>query len=130
MNATGHPPSRVLLVDDNQFVTRALAALLRDEGYEPVVFYSGAPAIEYCRTNCPDAALIDIHLPDISGLDLSLHIRSRLGQELPIIIFSGDTSMEMLRSLPQFGATYFLSKPVSATLLINSLRLWTGGPKV
>lgn len=114
---------RILLVDDNQAVTRALAALLRDEGYEPVPFFSGAPAMEYCRSHCPDVALIDIHLPDISGLELSRDIRSLHG-ELPIIILSGDNSMDMLRALPQSGATYFLSKPVSAATLLNSLKSW------
>jgi CheY-like chemotaxis protein len=127
MNAN-QPAGRILLVDDNQVVTRALAALLRDEGYEPVAFLSGAPAMEYCRSNCPDAALIDIHLPDISGLELARDIRTIHGQRLPIIMFSGDTSMDMLRNLSESGATYFFSKPVSATALLNSLKSWTAGP--
>ena len=113
---------RVLLVDDNQSVTRALAALLRNEGYEPVAFFSGGPAMEYCRSHCPDVALIDVHLPDISGLELSRDIRSLHGEHLPIIILSGDNSMDLLRALPQCGATYFLGKPVSATALLNSLK--------
>jgi CheY-like chemotaxis protein len=118
------PGCRVLLVEDNQTVTLALAALLRDEGYEPVTFFSGAPAMEYCRSNCPDFALIDIHLPDISGLELSRDIRNLHGERLPIIILSGDNSMDMLRALPQCGASFFLSKPVSATALLNSLKSW------
>jgi CheY-like chemotaxis protein len=126
--SANQPVGQILLVDDNQTVTLALAALLRDEGYEPVAFLSGTPAMEYCRTHCPDAALIDIHLPDISGLDLARDIRSIHGQRLPIIIFSGDTSMDVLRTLPQSGATYFFSKPVSATALLNSLKSWTASP--
>jgi CheY-like chemotaxis protein len=128
MSANGQPVSRVLLVDDNQAVARSLAALLRGEGYEPVIFLTGAPAMEYCRNHCPDIALIDIHLPDISGLELSRQIRNCHGVRLPIIILSGDTSMDMLKTLPQSGASYFLSKPISASTLLESLKTWMATP--
>jgi len=128
MSANSQPPSRILLVDDNEVVTVALASLLRNEGYEPVMFFAGSPAMEYCRDHCPDIALIDIHLPDISGLELSRHLRSFHGEQLPIIIFSADTSMETLKTLPQSGATYFFSKPISATALLDSLKTWMASP--
>jgi CheY-like chemotaxis protein len=128
MSINGQPAGRVLLVDDNQAVARSLAALLRGEGYEPVTFLAGAPAMEYCRNHCPDIALIDIHLPDISGLELSRQLRTRHGERLPIIILSGDTSMDMLKTLPQSGATYFLSKPISASTLLDSLKTWMATP--
>ena len=53
----------VLVVDDNQAVTRSLMTLLRSEGFEPKTFQSGQPALEYIRDHCPDAALIDITYP-------------------------------------------------------------------
>ncbi len=113
---------RVLVVEDNPTISRALVVLLRDEGYVPVVFDAGLPAIEYLRDHCPDIALIDIHLPDISGLELSKQLRDFHGNDVPVIILSGDTSIDTLRTLPQVGATYFFSKPVNISTLLTFLK--------
>jgi len=115
----------VLVVDDNQAVTRSLMTLLRNEGFEPKTFQSGQPALEYIRDHCPDAALIDIHLPDICGLDVSRQLRKTHGNSMPIIIFSGDSSIETLRSLPDAGATFFMSKPVNVSRLMECLKEYT-----
>lgn len=122
-DADGQIP-KILVVEDSPAVTKALAGLLREQGYEPVVFHSGTPALDYAMHQPFDAALIDIHLPDISGLDLTQQLRQHVGEQIPIIILSGDTSMETLRSLPQTGATYFFSKPVNAATLLVQLKAW------
>jgi two-component system sensor histidine kinase RpfC len=115
----------VLVVDDNQLVTRSLMTLLRNEGFEPKTFQSGQPALEYIRNHCPDAALIDIHLPDVCGLEVSRELRKTHGDAMPIIIFSGDSSMDTLRSLPAAGATFFMSKPVNIPRLLECLKAYT-----
>lgn len=125
MAANGHSTHRVLVVDDNQLVTRSLAALLRDQGYDPVIFQAAQPALEYLKANCPDIALIDVHLPDLSGLEVSKQLREKHGPALPIVIFSGDTSMDILRSLDGVGATFFLGKPFDVNLLLSRLKEWT-----
>src|SRR5439155_1597812 len=79
----------------------------------------GAPA--------PCAAVIDIHLPDISGLIVAQKLRSRFGATIPIIVVSGDTSMETIKALSHIGATYFFSKPISAAALVEQLKTLTGG---
>jgi two-component system sensor histidine kinase RpfC len=118
----------ILVVDDNQAVTRSLMTLLRNEGFEPKTFQSGQPALEYIREHCPDAALIDIHLPDVCGLELSRELRKTHGNSMPIIIFSGDNSMDTLRALPDAGVTCFMSKPVNVSRLLECLRQYTAAP--
>jgi CheY-like chemotaxis protein len=116
---------KILVVEDNLLVSQALSALLRDQGYETVSFSRGEPALTYLREHSvPRAALVDIHLPDISGLDVTRQIRQSFGNDLPIIILSGDTSIDTLRELPQAGATYFVSKPVNAGILLSQLKQW------
>ena len=66
--------------------------------------------------------MVDLHLPDLSGLVVTQKLREKLGAETPIIILSGDTSMEMLNALRHVGATYFFSKPVNSTQLIDRLK--------
>jgi len=112
----------VLIVDDSTMTAKALANLLRGSGFQPVVFHMGLDALEFAKTATIDAAVIDIHLPDINGLVLSQKLREALGPDIAIIVLSGDTSMQTLKSLPHVGATYFFSKPVHAAQLIERLQ--------
>ena len=115
-------PSNVLVVDDNHVVTRALSVLIRDAGFRPVPCHCGEDALAQADRTKLSAAVIDIHLPDINGLVLTQKLRERFGPETPIIIVSGDTSMENLRSLQHVGATYFFPKPVNSQCLIEQLK--------
>ncbi len=63
------------------------------------------------------------NFPDISGLIVTQKLRERMGPKAPIILLSGDRSMETLNSLPHVGATDFFSKPVNSSQLIERLRL-------
>ncbi len=113
----------ILVVDDNRMVAQALSSLLRDAGYAPVAFHNGADALAFSETaQMPGAAVVDIHLPDINGLVLSHKLRERFGPDMPIVVVSGDTSMETIKSLPHVGATYFFPKPVNANALIQRLK--------
>jgi len=121
-------PRTILVVEDNRTVADSLGAVLRRQGFATAVFTSGREALTYAAQSASDpaaapaAALIDVHLPDISGLVLTQKLRQRLGPDLPIIIISGDTSMATLNSLPHVGATLFFSKPVQSSQLIQRLR--------
>ena len=118
----------ILIVDDNQPTAKALAKVLGLAKFNTAVSYRGADAVEYARNHPVDAAVVDIHLPDISGLVVSQKLRDSLGPNTPIIILSGDTSMETLNSLPHVGATYFFSKPVNSAHLVARMREWVKGP--
>jgi len=120
-------PHRVLIVDDNAVVTKAIGVLIHNAGFDTVPCHTGNDALNYCKSQKPDAALIDVHLPDINGLILARTLRDRFGQDTPIIVVSGDTSMETLNSLPHAGATYFFSKPVNSAALVERLKELIGG---
>ena len=116
----------VLVVDDNQMVAHALGKLLSHEGWRVSVCYTGLDALKQVECEMLAAAVVDIHLPDISGLVLSSKLREKYGPKLPIIVLSGDTSMENIRSLPHVGATYFISKPINSEHLVERLREFAG----
>lgn len=116
---------KVLIVDDNEPTAAALAKILQAAHFEPAVSHRGGDAIEYVQRNPISAAVVDIHLPDLSGLVVTQKLRERIGPSAPIIILSGDTSMEMLNALSHVGATYFFSKPVSSAQLVERLQEWT-----
>ena len=127
MNNSGVPIPRsalptVLVVDDSQPTAHALGKIFGAKGFNPVVVNRGGDALSYAEQNALDAAVVDLHLPDLSGLVVTQKLRERLGPETPIIILSGDTSMEMLNALRHVGATYFFSKPVNSTQLVEHVK--------
>jgi DNA-binding response OmpR family regulator len=116
--------NKIYVVDDNEHIARALGAVLQRAGYEAVVFLTGKSALDQAQLETPAAVLVDIHLPDINGLIVSQKLREQFGPGVPIIVVSGDTSMENLNALSHVGATYFFSKPTNATSLVSYLREW------
>src|SRR4051812_28321289 len=122
-----HGQCAVLVIDDNPHVNKALAILLKQAGFLPIPCHRGGDALDYCSRfdTPPCAAVVDIHLPDISGLVLAQKLRSRFGPSTPIVVVSGDTSMETINSLSHVGATYFFPKPVSAAALVEQLKRLT-----
>lgn len=120
------PPGPILIVEDSEPTARGLDYLFRDAGFQSATFTQGLAALEYARDTRPAGAVIDVHLPDISGLILSQRLRDILGPKAPIVVLSGDASMEVLNSLPHVGATYFFRKPVSGGTLIEHFREFLG----
>lgn len=111
----------ILLIEDDAAVGGAVEKYLHKIGYDAVLCRTGRAAVEAAETFHPDAIITDIHLPDISGLVLSKTFRDKFGAEMPIIVLSGDTSTEVLKTLSHVGATYFFNKPVNFELLKNHL---------
>jgi CheY-like chemotaxis protein len=118
---------RILVVEDDPATAKSFSSILRRAGYEPTICYNGTCALRLARDLAPRAAFIDVHLPDLSGLVLTQKLREQLGADIPIIIVSGDTSMETLNSLAHVGATYFLSKPTTPAVMLQMLTRWIGG---
>jgi len=119
-----NPDPSILLVEDNPLVSRALSVLLNKAGYQTVVFNSAKPALDYAMTATPSAAVVDVHLPDLSGLIVVRTLRDAFGPAVPIVVCSGDTSMATLNSLRHVGATYFIPKPLQGSSLIAQLDTW------
>ena len=121
-------PPVVLVVDDDPIVIRSLTVLLDRAGFAAFGCLTGLAALDRARSaDGPPlaAAVLDIHLPDANGLALSQQLRGVLGPAVPIIILSGDNSMQTIRALPDAGATYFFAKPVNTGMLIAQLKGWT-----
>lgn len=119
-----HGVKEVLVVEDDQPVASALVKVLQNAGFQAVEFHRGLDALNHAMSRRPMAAVIDIHLPDINGLTLTSELRRLVGDQTPLVILSGDTSIETLSRLPHSGATYFLAKPVQGRALVERLRSW------
>jgi signal transduction histidine kinase len=103
---------RLLVVDDNRDAADTLAHLLRQCGAEVQVAYNGADALETLDAFTPEAVVLDLGMPGMSGLDVARHIRKRPGTPPPLIALTGwgqSADRELTRSA---GFQHHLTKPV------------------
>ena len=102
--------ARILLVDDEQTLLELLGDFLREQGHEVILADTGAKGLDLYNTELPDLVLLDLKLPDISGLDVLKHISSR-DEETGLIVISGVGSSEDAIEALRRGAWDFLVKP-------------------
>jgi PAS domain S-box-containing protein len=121
-DAAAHlPGARVLVVDDESAAVSALGELLRDEGMTVSTATTGAQALAMIEAGPPDAAVLDVEMPGMSGLVLLQRLRERL-PSLPVVFMTGymphHAGIEEARV--STGAEY-ISKPVDVDGLIRTL---------
>jgi DNA-binding response OmpR family regulator len=112
----------VLVVEDNFGVANALATVIRRAGFDATACHRGSEALEHVRHTKPRACRPRHSPARHQRLVLAHKIRDHVGGDVPIIIVSGDTSMETIKSLSHVGATYFFSKPVNPNVLVARLK--------
>lgn len=113
---------RVLVVDDDRDLCDLLADFLAEEGYDVTRAYAGQDAIDAARANAPDAVLLDLMLPDVSGIVVGQALRgSPVTQNVPIVVISGDRAA-LARSTLELRADAFLEKPFSLAAVETALR--------
>ncbi len=117
---------RILIVDDDPNTLAQLARAFRFEDLEAVVADSAAKAMERLREERLDAVVSDVVMPGASGLELLDMIRAER-PDLPVIMISGQATIDMAVRATRAGAVDFLEKPVSAQKVIvtveNAVRL-------
>jgi DNA-binding response OmpR family regulator len=114
-----HP--EIVIVDDDPDILNIVSDVLHDEGYEPVVFHDGARAEAHIVGHHPRLVLTDLRLPVLSGRDLVLHLRQRMGNDLPIIIMSGLSDDAAAEHLP---VQAYLHKPFELDDLCTLVERW------
>jgi DNA-binding response OmpR family regulator len=115
--------AKVLIVDDNEDLARALELRLRANDYQVILATDGASAVTQALTEKPFAILLDLNLPDADGLTViqRLHSSPELAS-VPVIIVSADCSAATQHEVLHAGAHSFLEKPVNHRLLLHTLR--------
>ncbi|HMQ12693.1 MAG TPA: response regulator [Candidatus Competibacter phosphatis] len=111
--------SGILLVEDDRATRNLLRALLLGEGYRVFVASDGASALAAMRNEVPDLAIIDLHLPDISGIELA----SLLQPEVPFLAFTVDESEQALQTCIEKGALGYLVKPMAAEPFLRHVQV-------
>jgi two-component system KDP operon response regulator KdpE len=110
---------RILVCDDEPQIVRALRVILRDAGFEAVPAGSGEEALDLVAVRPPEAAVVDLMLPDLDGVEVTRRIRE--WSEMPIIVLSAigdeDKKVEALAA----GADDYVTKPFGPRELVARL---------
>lgn len=104
-------PSRVLVVDDEEALRRALGRTLSAAGHEVVEAIDGAQALEHLAAGRFDAVLTDIMMPELDGLSLLKGVRQH-DLDVPVIVVTGSPTIERAMAAVEHGAFAFLTKPL------------------
>jgi len=118
--------SRLLIVDDDQTVLASLSRAFRLAGHEPVAAATADAALEILRGQTFDLVFSDVVMPGKDGIRLLEEIRA-MGLTLPVVMISGQATLDMAVRATKLGALDFLEKPLSTEKLLltidNALKL-------
>jgi two-component system KDP operon response regulator KdpE len=111
---------RVLVCDDEPHIVRALKVVLREAGFETLPAYTAAEALDVASVRPPDAAIIDLVLPDGTGIEVCRSLRE--WSELPIIVLSAVGDEEQKVRALEAGADDYVTKPFGPRELVARLQ--------
>ena len=110
---------RVLVCDDEPQIVRALRVILRDAGFEAVPASTGEEALDLAAVRPPQAAILDLMLPDLDGVEVTRRIRE--WSEMPIIVLSAVGEEEAKVRALAAGADDYVTKPFGPPELVARL---------
>lgn len=110
---------RILIVDDDRLVLAAFERGLRNAGYEISTAESGPQALQICAETPPDLVLLDIRMPEMSGLEAAQRLRRET--DVPFVFLSAYDDIETLKQAAAHGALGYLVKPVDMPQVIAAI---------
>jgi FixJ family two-component response regulator len=111
----------VFVVDDDVSVRESLELLIRTAGWQPKIFQSAREFLLHPPASAPNCLVLDVNLPDLSGLDLQ-RLVSVERSDMPIIFITGFGDVPMTVKAMKAGAIEFLTKPFSDDVLLGAIQ--------
>ena len=104
---------KILSIDDQPLILLSLQKRLIELGYDVQIADSGQKGIELFKSFQPSLVILDINMPDMSGLEVAEKIREVQEWDVPIMIMSGNINDDVLNRGMQLGIQEYMKKPVS-----------------
>ena len=114
----------LLIADDHAANRMVLQRLLQKAGHRVTSVHDGEQVLDALAANSFDAAIVDLHMPGVSGLDLLRELRvmeAGGGKRTPVIVLTADVTPDAIQRCAQAGARAFLPKPLVAVRLLDTL---------
>ena len=120
---------RVLIVEDNELNMKLFNDLLEANGYGTIQTRSGVEAVELTRKHRPDLILMDIQLPEVSGLQVTQWLKDDEElRHIPIIAITAFAMKGDEEQIRQGGCEAYLSKPISVVKFLETVRHYLSDP--
>jgi AmiR/NasT family two-component response regulator len=113
-----HNP-RILIIEDNATLRMLITATLASDGYTVIEAADGMSALTLAETETPDLAVLDLHLPDLSGLEVARLFHQRL----PFLVLTMDAEAEQVKQCIELGALGYLLKPLEPDAFLRQIRV-------
>jgi DNA-binding response OmpR family regulator len=115
-------PKSVMIIEDEPDAAELFAEMMRLNGYRVLKTYSSTPALTLIAQEKPDIIILDIMMPDISGLEVLHHVRNAPElATIPVVIVSAKATPADIAAGLEAGASVYLTKPVSYMDLKNAV---------
>ena len=120
-------PKTVLIVEDNELNMKLFHDLLDAHGYATLQTRSGAEALRLARQHRPDLIIMDIQLPEVSGLEVTRWLKEdeELG-DIPVVAVTAFAMKGDEQRIRQAGCDAYISKPISVPMFIDTVRQYIG----
>ena len=116
-------PKKVLIVEDNELNMKLFHDLLDAHGYETLQTREGLKALEIAREQRPDLILMDIQLPEVSGLEVTKWIKEDEDlASIPVIAVTAFAMKGDEEKIRQGGCEAYISKPITVSSFIETIR--------
>lgn len=118
---------RILIVEDNDLNLKLFRDLLAAHGYDTIETKEGLEAIRLAKDGNPDLILMDIQLPEISGLDVTRRLKADGDiSHIPIIAVTAFAMKDDEERILSAGCEAYISKPISIVPFLNTVRRFLG----
>ncbi|MFY8098901.1 MAG: response regulator [Allorhizobium sp.] len=118
---------KVLIVEDNELNMKLFHDLLESHGYDTVETRSGTEVLELARAHRPDLILMDIQLPEVSGLDVTRWLKDDPDlRPIPVIAVTAFAMKGDEERIREGGCEAYLSKPISVAKFLETVRIYLG----
>lgn len=117
-----NPQKTVMIIEDEPDAAELFAEMMRLNGYRVLKTYSGTPALTVISQEKPNVIILDIMMPEVSGLEVLRHIRQTPElAAIPVVIVSAKATASDISAGLEAGASIYLTKPVSYMDLKNAV---------
>lgn len=126
-HAAGKMAKKVLIVEDNELNMKLFHDLLDAHGYETVQTRNGLDALSLAREHRPDLILMDIQLPEVSGLEVTRWLKDDEElRSIPVIAVTAFAMKGDEERIREGGAEAYMSKPISVSKFLATVRTYLG----
>ena len=121
---------KILTIDDQQLILLSVEKRLIELGYTVKTANSGQKGIALFKSFEPDLVLVDINMPDMSGLDVVKHIKKESQRNTPVLVMSGNTEENIIMDGFTLGIDDYMKKPVSLDEMAARIKRLIGAPEI